>query len=82
MPQSVHSPSSDSCIYTCPTRGANSILVATKQNYACGRVNHVDIEEAQDAPDVVLGMFFIDATFVVVLFDSGASHSFISGAYV
>jgi hypothetical protein len=31
---------------------------------------------------VVIGMFFIDNTFAVVLFDSGASHSFISTAYV
>jgi hypothetical protein len=29
-----------------PTRGANSVLVATKQNYTCGRVNHVAVEEA------------------------------------
>jgi hypothetical protein len=39
-----------------PTRGANSILVAAKQNYARGRVNHVVVEEAQEAPDVVIGM--------------------------
>jgi hypothetical protein len=31
---------------------------------------------------VVIGMFFVDNTFAVVLFDSGASHSFISAAYV
>jgi hypothetical protein len=29
-----------------PTSGANSILVAAKQNYAHGRVNHVVVEEA------------------------------------
>jgi hypothetical protein len=40
------------------------------------------VEEAQEAPDVVLGMFFVNDTFAVVLFDSGASHSFISAAYV
>jgi hypothetical protein len=40
------------------------------------------VEEAQEAPDVVIGMFFINDTSVVVLFDSGASHSFISVAYV
>jgi hypothetical protein len=65
-----------------PTRGANSVLVAVKQNYTRGRVNHVAMEEAQEAPDVVIGMFLINDTFVVVLFDSGASHSFISAAYV
>jgi hypothetical protein len=65
-----------------PTRGVNSIPIATKQNYASGRVNHVAVEEAQEAPDVVLGMFFVNDTSTVVLFDSGASHSFISAAYV
>jgi hypothetical protein len=40
------------------------------------------MEEAQEAPDVVLGMFLIHATSVVVLFDSRASHSFISATYV
>jgi hypothetical protein len=40
------------------------------------------VEEAQEAPDVVIGMFLINDTSAVVLFDSGASHSFISTAYV
>jgi hypothetical protein len=62
-----------------PTRGANSILVATNQNYFRGRVNRVVVE---DAPDVIIGMFFINDTSVAVLFDSGASYSFISAAYV
>jgi hypothetical protein len=65
-----------------PTRGANSVPVAAKENYARGRVNHVVVEEAQEAPDVVIGMFLINNTSAVVLFDSGASHSFISVAYV
>jgi hypothetical protein len=40
------------------------------------------VEEAQKAPDVVLGMFFVNDTSTVVLFDSGASYSFISVAYI
>jgi hypothetical protein len=40
------------------------------------------VEEAQEAPDVVIGTFFINDTSAVVLFNSGASHSFISTAYV
>jgi hypothetical protein len=40
------------------------------------------MEEAQEAPNVVIGMFLINDTSIVVLFDSGASHSFISTAYV
>jgi hypothetical protein len=31
---------------------------------------------------VVIGMLFLNDTSAVVLFDSGASHSFISAAYV
>jgi hypothetical protein len=40
------------------------------------------MEEAQEAPDVVIGMFLINDTSAVVLFDSGASYSFIYTAYV
>jgi hypothetical protein len=40
------------------------------------------VEEAQKAPDVVIGTFFVNDTSAVVLFDSRASHSFISTAYV
>jgi hypothetical protein len=65
-----------------PTCGANSVPVATRQNYVHGKVNHVVVEEAQEAPDVVIGMFFINDTSAVVLFDSKALHSFISTAYV
>jgi hypothetical protein len=75
-------PFQESVTTLAPTYGANSIPVATKQNYARGRVTHVVVEEAQEALDVVLGMFFINDTSKVVLFDSGASHSFISATYV
>jgi hypothetical protein len=42
----------------------------------------VAVEEAQEAPNVVIGMFLVNDTSVVVLFDSVASHSFVSTAYV
>jgi hypothetical protein len=42
----------------------------------------VVVEEAQEAQDVDIGMFLINDTSAVVLFDSGALHSFISIAYV
>jgi hypothetical protein len=42
----------------------------------------VAVEEVQEAPDVVIGMFLINDNSAVVLFDSGASCSFISAAYV
>jgi hypothetical protein len=65
-----------------PTHGANSVPVAAKQNYVRGRVNHVTMEEAQEAPDVVIGRFLINNTSAIVLFDSGASRSFIFATYV
>jgi hypothetical protein len=40
------------------------------------------VEEAQEAPDIVIGTFFVNDTSAVVLFDSRASHSFKSAAYV
>jgi hypothetical protein len=42
----------------------------------------VVVEEAQEAADVVIGMFLVNDTSAVVLFDSRASHSFISAAYI
>jgi hypothetical protein len=50
-----------------PTHGANFIPVAASQNYVRGKVNNVAVEEA---PSVVIGMFFINNTTAVVLFDS------------
>jgi hypothetical protein len=66
------------CPTHAPTSWANSVAVAARQNYVRGKVNH----EAQEAPGVVIGTFFINDTSTVVLFDSRASHSFISDAYV
>jgi hypothetical protein len=42
----------------------------------------VVVEEAQEAHDVIIGMFLINDTSAVVLFDFGISHSFISTTYV
>jgi hypothetical protein len=42
----------------------------------------VTTEEAQQAQDIVLGMFLESSHPAIVLFDSGASHSFISSFVV
>jgi hypothetical protein len=47
-----------------------------------GRVNHMTSEEAQQALNVVLGMFLASSHPATILFDSGASHSFISSSFV
>jgi hypothetical protein len=65
-----------------PTHGTNSVPVAARQNYVHRKFNHVAVEEAQEAPDVVIGTFFVNDTCAVVLSNFGASHSFISAAYV
>jgi hypothetical protein len=40
------------------------------------------MEEAQQAQDVIFGMFLASSHPATVLFDSGASHSFISSIFV
>jgi hypothetical protein len=40
------------------------------------------MEEAQQAQDVIFGMFLASSHPATVLFDSGASHSFISSTFV
>ena len=46
-----------------------------------GRLNHVSAEEAEEDPGVLMGMLRINDYPASVLFDSGASHSFISIAF-
>jgi hypothetical protein len=54
----------------------------TQANNARGHLNHVTAEEAAEAPDVVLGTFLINSVPAKVLFDSGASHSFVTERFV
>nr|CAH66143.1 OSIGBa0114M03.1 [Oryza sativa] len=55
---------------------SNSTIPASK-----ARVNHVAAAEAQDAPDVILGTFLVNSVPATVLFDSGATHSFLSMSF-
>ena len=52
----------------------------TQQNFT-GHVNHISADESQEKPEVVIGMFSVNDIPAVILFDSGASHSFISGSF-
>ena len=47
-----------------------------------GRVNHVTAKTVQEAPDVVISTFFVNSKPASVLFDSRASHSFITDQFV
>jgi hypothetical protein len=60
----------------------NSATTLARQNQVCAHVNHVAVEDAQAAPDVIIGMILINDNNAIVLFDSGASHSFISASFV
>jgi hypothetical protein len=45
-------------------------------------VNHLEAESIQDAQDVTLGMFPVESYPAKVLFDTGATHSFVSASWV
>src|SRR3954463_457116 len=47
-----------------------------------GQVNHINVEEIYEEPDAVAGKFKLNSVPAFVLFDTGASHSFISRAFV
>jgi hypothetical protein len=53
-----------------------------QQNYTYIKLNHMTTKEAQQAQDNVLGMHLASSHPAIVLFDSGASHSFISSSFV
>jgi hypothetical protein len=44
-------------------------------------VNHVAVEDAQEAPDVIIGMILVNDNNVTVLFDYGVSHSFVAANF-
>jgi hypothetical protein len=48
----------------------------------CARVNHIAMEDAPAAPDVIIGMILVNNNNAIILFDSGASHSFIAASFV
>jgi hypothetical protein len=53
----------------------NNASTPARQNQARAHVNHVPVEDAQAAPDVIIGMILVNGNGAIVLFDSGASHS-------
>jgi hypothetical protein len=60
----------------------NNTSTPARQNQARARVNHVAVEDAQAAPDIIIGMILINNNGAIVLFDSGASHSFVAANFV
>jgi hypothetical protein len=54
----------------------------TSQNQSRGRVNLVTAESVPEDADMAYGMFLINSIPTSVLFDSGASHSFVTKSFV
>ena len=53
-----------------------------QQSFGRARVNHINAQEAQGAQGVVLGEYLVSSALATILFDSGASYSFISSIFV
>jgi hypothetical protein len=66
----------------------STAILTTAQPLQQGRtklsahMNHVVVEDAQAALDVIIGMILVDDNNAIVLFDSGASHSFVAANFV
>jgi hypothetical protein len=60
----------------------NNASTPARQNQARDRVNHVVVEDAQAASNVIIGMILVNNNGAIVLFDSGASHSFVAANLV
>jgi hypothetical protein len=63
-------------------RGPTGKNQKNQANVARGRLNHVNATEAEEAPNVVLGTFFVNSVPAKILFDSSASHSFVTETFM
>ena len=59
-------------------RGINQPRNHNAGPYGHGQANNIDLNEAQDQPATVMGTLLVNSVPASVLFDSGASHSFMS----
>jgi hypothetical protein len=50
--------------------------------YDHGRLNHLEAEAVQETLGMIVGMFPVDSHIAEVLFDTGATHSFITASWV
>jgi hypothetical protein len=70
---------------TCPVGNSGTSAQNKQQTpgkgYSIVMVNQVSADATPDGADIALGMFYINANPATVLFDSGATHSFMSARY-
>jgi hypothetical protein len=69
----------------CPA-GNSSAPAQNKQQtpgkgFSIARVNQVSADATPNRANIALGMFYINAISATILFDSGATHSFMSARY-
>jgi hypothetical protein len=62
---------------THPPRGPEKVAIAKT-----GHVNYTTMEDISEGEPVLTGTFFLNDDSVVILFDSGATHDFISKACI
>ena len=67
--------------YDCPKK-YNKENNNQKSTTYVATVNNVASETVQEGPEIMMGTFNINSIPATVLFDSGASHTFISQAFV
>jgi hypothetical protein len=51
------------------------------KGFSIARVNQVNADATAEGANIALGMFYINAIPTTILFDSGATHSFMSARY-
>jgi hypothetical protein len=51
------------------------------KGFSIARVNQVSADATAEGANIALGMFYINAIPATILFDSGATHSFMSARY-
>jgi hypothetical protein len=65
-----------------PAPGGRPLQAAPPPAASRGRLNHLTKEEAADAPDVMIGEFLVCGTTALVLFDTGATESYVTSRFV
>jgi hypothetical protein len=54
----------------------------SQPRYNHGRLNHLEAEAVLETPNMIVGMFPVNSHIAEVLFDTGATHSFITASWV
>jgi predicted aspartyl protease len=49
-------------------------------HYNHGRLNHLEAKAVQETPGMIVGTFPVESHLAEVLFDTGATHSFITAS--